>query len=63
MPVCVFDRSRMTVDSLQARRGSLTVYRFRGELLPGFDPICGPVCLARYVVDWARGEPIPKELL
>lgn len=34
--------------------GSLIVRRFHGELLPGFEPLCGEGCLAKYVAQWAQ---------
>jgi len=32
--------------------------RFHGEVLPGFDPVCGETCLQKAQARWAGGVPI-----
>ena len=37
--------------------GGYEVHRFKGELLAGFEPICGEVCLQKAQTRWANAIP------
>ena len=38
--------------------GGYEAHRYKGDLLPGFEPVCGEACLQKGQARWANGIPI-----